>query len=65
MGRGKTTDQTHKDKLSTDYKTRTDDEHINEEDKQELHQERGKLAIPKREENPALKDLKLKRGKKG
>lgn len=62
---GKRPEQIHKDKLSTDYKTRTDDEHINEEDKHELHTERGKLAIPKREENPALRDLKLKRGKKG
>ena len=29
---------------ATDRKTRTDDPHIHEEDKQKLHSERGKLA---------------------
>ncbi|MEX2153038.1 MAG: hypothetical protein WD825_06830 [Gemmatimonadaceae bacterium] len=61
-------EQAHIDLLSTDFKTRTDDEHIHEEDKQRLHEERGKLAIPKRGDNPALNELKgRKRGssKKG
>ena len=57
---GKRPEQSHIDKLSTDYKTRTDDEHIHEEDKQLLHTERGKL-VPKKEENPALADLKARR----
>jgi hypothetical protein len=57
---GKRPEQSHIDKLSTDYKTRTDDEHIHEEDKQLLHTERGKL-VPKKGENPALTDLKAKR----
>jgi len=49
----------------TDKKSRTDDEHIHEEDKQALHTTRGKLGIPKRGENPALKALKnRKRGRK-
>lgn len=54
-------EQAIKDKLSTDMKTRTDDEHIHEEDKQRLHSVRGKLAIPKNEENPALQELKQRR----
>jgi hypothetical protein len=41
---GKRPEQSHKDKLSTDYKTRTDDQHIHAEDKQRLDEERGKLA---------------------
>jgi len=45
----------------TDQKTRTDDEHIHEEDKQALHHPRGKLAIPRRGENPALRSLKARR----
>jgi hypothetical protein len=51
-------EQAHIDKLSTDIKTRTDDEHIHEEDKHRLHTVRGKLAIPRRGENPALSELK-------
>jgi hypothetical protein len=62
---GNVPEHVRKDKLSTDSKTRTNDEHIHEEDKQHLHEERGKLGIPKREDNPALRDLKDKRGKKG
>jgi hypothetical protein len=58
---GKRPDQIHRDKLSTDYKTRTDDEHINAEDKHELHTRRGKLDAPERGENPALEALKAKR----
>ncbi len=51
---------------ATDYKTRTDDEHVHEEDKQALHKRRGKLGIPKRGENPALAELKSRRrGRKG
>ena len=41
---GKRPEQIHKDKLSTDYKTRTDDQHIHAQDKQRLDEERGKLA---------------------
>ena len=51
-------EQIHKDLLATDAKTRTEDEHIHEEDKQALHRRRGKLAIPRRGVNPALKSLK-------
>ena len=54
-------EQAHKDFLSTDIKTRTDDERIHEADKHRLHTVRGKLAQPKRGENPALEDLKKKR----
>ena len=46
---------------ATDHKTRTDDEHIHEEDKQALHTQRGKLAIPERGENPAQQALKNKK----
>lgn len=54
-------EQIHKDLLATDQKTRTDDEHIHEEDKRAIKTERGKLAMPKREENPALAALKESR----
>jgi len=51
---------------ATDHKTRDDDPHTHEEDKQLLHTRRGKLGIPKRGENPALTDLKnRRRNKKG
>ena len=56
--------QIHKDKLSTDYKPRVKDEHIHEEDKQALHDTRGKLDQPDRGENPALTDLKARRAAK-
>ena len=46
---------------ATDHKTRTDDEHIHEEDKQHLHERRGKLGIPQKGENPALRALQDKR----
>jgi hypothetical protein len=58
-------EQIHKDLLATDSKTRTDDERIHEEDKQALHTRRGKLAIPKRRDNPALDKLKRKRIPRG
>lgn len=58
---GKRPEQIHKDLLATDFKTRTDDEHIHEQDKQALHTRRGKLARPKNEDNPALRELKQKR----
>ena len=58
---GKRPEQIHKDLLSTDQKTRTDDPAIHEEDKHLLHTERGHLAIPKKGENPALTDLKKQR----
>ena len=54
-------EQSHKDQLSTDRKTRTDDPAIHEEDKHLLHTERGHLAIPQNEENPALSELKKRR----
>jgi hypothetical protein len=41
---GKRPEQSHKDKLSTDYKTRTDDQRIHAQDKQRLDEDRGKLA---------------------
>jgi hypothetical protein len=47
--------------ITTDQKNRTDDEQIHEEDKQALHHPRGKLAIPKRGENPALRSLRARR----
>jgi hypothetical protein len=49
---------------ATDHKTRTDDEHIHEEDKQSLHTTRGKLAIPEQGENPALKAVKASKSRK-
>ena len=57
----KRVDQVHKDLLSTDRKSRPEDEHIHEEDKHSLHETRGKLGRPKREDNPELADLKRKR----
>lgn len=51
----------HRDVPKTGSQTRTDDEHIHEEDKQLLHTRRGKLAIPKREENPELTTLRAKK----
>lgn len=57
---GKRSDQIPMNPPATDRKSRVEDEHIHEEDKQALHNERGKLAI-KRGENPALKALKSKK----
>jgi len=62
---GKRSDEIAMEPSATDKKTRTDDEHIHEEDKQALHTRRGKLAIPKRGENPALSALKRRRGGRG
>jgi hypothetical protein len=39
---------------------RTDDEQIHEEAKQALHHPRGKLAVPRRAENPAQSSLKAR-----
>lgn len=62
---GKSRGPVHTNPLATD-RTRTDDEHIHEEDKQLLHTQRGKLAIPKRDENPELTTLRAKkRSRKG
>jgi hypothetical protein len=58
---GKHQDQVHKDKLSTDYKQRLDDERINAEDKQKVQESRTDSKIPAREDNPALEELKEKR----
>ena len=57
---GNRPDQVSRQPLATDAKTRTNDEHIHEEDKQLLHTKRGKL-VPETGENPALADLKAKR----
>ena len=54
-------EQARQDVLATDKKTRTDDEHIHEEDKQRLHETRGKLGMPAKGENPALRELKRRR----
>lgn len=63
---GKRPDRDLTEPSATDRKTRTNDEHIHEEDKQLLHTKRGKLAIPERDENPAVQALKNKKraGKK-
>ena len=58
---GKHTDQVRKDKLSTDYKQRPDDERINAEDKQNFQESRAESMIPERGENPALEELQAKR----
>jgi hypothetical protein len=58
---GKSADHQLREPSGTDHKTRTNDEHIHEEDKQLLHTQRGKLAIPDQGENPALKVLKQKK----
>lgn len=57
-------EQIRSDLLATDAKTRVEDEHIHEEDKQALHARRGKLGIPKTGENPELEALKRKRASK-
>ena len=41
---GKRPEQIKKDMQSTDFKTRTDDQRIHEQDKHHLHEKRGKLA---------------------
>lgn len=41
---GKRPEQIKKDMQSTDFKTRTDDQRIHDQDKQRLHEQRGKLA---------------------
>lgn len=41
---GNVPDHIRKNKQSTDFKTRTDDQHVHEQDKRHLHEERGKLA---------------------
>ena len=61
---GKRPDQIHKDKLSTDYKQRTDDERINAEDKQNYQEGRIDAKIPEGGLNPALEDLQAKRAEK-
>ena len=49
----------------SDHKVRTDDEHIHEQEKQELVQSEKRAKeeghIPKRGKNPALADLQAKR----
>jgi hypothetical protein len=53
------------DPPATDFKTRTPDEHIHEEDKQELNAEprAAEGRIPQRGENPAKSELKRHRGR--
>ncbi|HYC53091.1 MAG TPA: hypothetical protein VEB19_18450 [Gemmatimonadaceae bacterium] len=46
---------------ATDYKSLDNDEHTHEQDKQHLHEQRGKFGIPPKGENPALEALKKKR----
>ena len=58
---GKRPDQIHKDKLSTDYKSRPEDERINAEDKQKVQESRRDSLIPEGGLNPALEDLQAKR----
>jgi hypothetical protein len=54
---GNSSDPTHPS--GTDFKTRTPDEHIHEEDKQALKAHpRSDSKIPTGEENPALEELK-------
>lgn len=56
---GKRPDQNLSNPAGTDYKTRTDDEHIHEEDKQSLNAHpRSDSKIPTGEQNPALEDLR-------
>ena len=50
---------------ATDYKTRDDDAHTHAQDKQQLHEQRGKFGIPPKGENPALEALKKKRAEGG
>lgn len=57
----KRVDQVHKDLLSTDRKSRPEDEHIHEEDKQRVRASEQQDAMPERGENPALQELKQKR----
>lgn len=57
----KRVDQVHKDLLSTDRKSRPEDEHIHEEDKQRVRASEQQDAIPERGENPVLQELKQKR----
>ena len=61
---GKSPDHQLREPSGTDHKTRTDDEHIHEEEKQLLHTRRGKLAIPEQGENPALTSLKGKKSER-
>ena len=53
--------QVHKDLLSTDRKSRPDDERIHEEDKHKVRASESGADIPERGENPALTDLKQRR----
>ena len=52
---GNVPDHIRKNKQSTDFKSRTDDQKIHAEDKQHLHEERGKLA-EQNETQPAPED---------
>lgn len=55
-------DQAKREQSATDYKTRTDDEHIHEEDKQELATNpHDQPMIPPGTVNPALRELREKR----
>jgi hypothetical protein len=52
---GKQPEHIRINKQSTDFKSRTDDQKIHAEDKQHLHEERGKLA-DQNETQPDPKD---------
>jgi hypothetical protein len=54
-------EQIRKDLLATDVKSRTNDEHIHEEEKAALNSELEQLGAPKRGDNPALAALKESR----
>lgn len=57
----KRVDQVHKDLLSTDRKSRPEDERIHEEDKQAVRASEQESRIPERGENPALTELRERR----
>ncbi len=57
-------EQIHKDKLSTDYKSRPEDERINAEDKQKVQESRADSKIPEGGLNPALEDLQARRAQR-
>ena len=49
---------------ATDYKTRTDDEHLHEKDKEDFAEQRAESKILARGENPAKRALRNSRKKR-